>query len=157
MSTENVEGIHIRLRAELSRLGLSMADAGRLIGDADGQALRDVCNGRKRATAELVARLGLATNIDIEFVLTGRQRYGTAVPKATPVAAEPLAEYGAGKPAPLAWPDLLEIVYDGLAAKGRRMPTGKKLRELVDAVDVVLRLEQSADAAAVRRKIEAML
>lgn len=70
MSIESVEHLHIRLRDELERHGLSLADASRVIGDSSSQGLRDVCSGRKRATAELIGRLAV-TGIDVLFVLTG--------------------------------------------------------------------------------------
>lgn len=56
------------------------------------------------------------------------------------------------------WPQVLEWVYDALVARNRRMPNGRKLRELVDAVMVLLQVEQGEqDDANVRRKIEAIL
>lgn len=62
------------------------------------------------------------------------------------------------KPAGPSWPQVLEWVYDALNARQRRMPNGKKLRELVDAVMVLLQVEQGeCDDANVRRKIEAVL
>lgn len=72
MSSDFVEEIHIRLRDELENQGLSLADASRAIGDATSQGLRDVCSGRKRATAELIGRLAV-TGIDVLFVLTGQR------------------------------------------------------------------------------------
>lgn len=72
MSSDYVEEIHIRLREELELQGLSLADASRAIGDATSQGLRDVCSGRKRATAELIGRLSV-TGIDVRYVLTGER------------------------------------------------------------------------------------
>lgn len=75
MSSGYVEEIHIRLRDELERRGLSLAEASRAIGETTSQGLRDVCSGRKRATAELVARLAV-TGIDVLYVLTGQRFQG---------------------------------------------------------------------------------
>lgn len=71
MSTDFVDQIHVRLRAELDRLGLSMAKAARQIGENDSQGLRDVCSGRKRASAELIAKLSMIGGLDVYYVLTG--------------------------------------------------------------------------------------
>lgn len=65
-----MEELHKRLREELDRLGLSMADAARAIGDDSSQGIRDVCSGRKRASAELVAKLS-STGVDVLYILTG--------------------------------------------------------------------------------------
>lgn len=67
-----MEHIHIRLREELERLGLSMAEAARLIGEESSQGIRDVCSGRKRASAELVAKLATA-EADVLYILTGQR------------------------------------------------------------------------------------
>jgi len=71
MSTDFVESIHIRLRDELKRLGLSMAEAARQIEEDDSQGIRDVCSGRKRASAELIAKLSMIGGLDVYYVLTG--------------------------------------------------------------------------------------
>lgn len=47
-----------------------------MIGEDDSLGLRDVCNGRKRATAELIGRLAV-TGVDVYYVLTD-QRVGAA-------------------------------------------------------------------------------
>lgn len=72
MSIDKVEYIHVRLRHELERLGLSLAKASRLIGEDSSQGLRDVCTGRKRASAELLGQLAEKAAIDVVYVLTGR-------------------------------------------------------------------------------------
>lgn len=74
-------------------------------------------------------------------------------------AAEQAAPYSVEKEATgPSWPQVLEWVYDALVARNRRMPNGRKLRELVDAVMVLLQVEQGEqDDANVRRKIEAIL
>lgn len=71
MSSGDVDYLHIRLKDELNRLSLSMAAAARLIGEDDSQGIRDSCSGRKRVTAELLAKLG-AVGVDANYVLTGR-------------------------------------------------------------------------------------
>jgi transcriptional regulator with XRE-family HTH domain len=65
-----VENFHERLREELERLGLKVAEAARATGDPSGQGLRDVVNGRKRLTAELLARL-IPLGVNERYVLTG--------------------------------------------------------------------------------------
>lgn len=72
MSTDDVENIHIRVRQELERLGLSLAEAARRMGEADSQGVRDVCSGRKRITAEFLAKL-VDIEGDVLFVLTGKR------------------------------------------------------------------------------------
>ena len=47
-----------------------MADAARAIGEESSQGIRDVCSGRKRASAELVAKLA-ETGADVLYILTG--------------------------------------------------------------------------------------
>ena len=71
MSSDFVEGIHVRLREELDRLGLKMAEAARAMGEESSQGLRDVCSGRKRASAELIAKLA-GIGADAMYVLTGK-------------------------------------------------------------------------------------
>ncbi len=71
MSTVNVELLLDRLRSELDRFG-SIAEASRRIGEKDSLGLRDVCNGRKRLTAELLAKLA-EEGVDALYVLTGQR------------------------------------------------------------------------------------
>ncbi|RBP80063.1 hypothetical protein EBI01_14160 [Marinomonas rhizomae] len=71
MQLDYVEEIHKRIKPELKRLGISMAEASRRIGETDSQGLRDVCAGRKRASAELIAKLMLIEGINIQHILTG--------------------------------------------------------------------------------------
>lgn len=58
-----------------------MADAARQIGDESSQGLRDVCSGRKRASAELVAKLA-AVGVDVLYVLTGSRSVSLAAKEA---------------------------------------------------------------------------
>lgn len=80
MSIGDVEQIHLRLREELSARGISLAEAARQAGEKDPQGLKDVVGGRKRLSAELLAKLAV-TGIDTQYVLTG-VRTGTAEPQA---------------------------------------------------------------------------
>lgn len=67
-----MENLHIRLKEELERLGISMAEAARLMGDENSQALRDICSARKRAGAEVMAKLAVANiGADVLYILTG--------------------------------------------------------------------------------------
>lgn len=72
MSRVEDEILRIRLREEFDRLDLSLAGAARLIGDTDSLSLRDVCAGRKRTTADLLARLA-KIGIDVLYVVTGQR------------------------------------------------------------------------------------
>ena len=67
-----MEEIHERLRAELERLGLTLAAAARSMGDSDAQGLRDACSGRKRVTAEMLAKT-VPLGVDVLYVLTGQR------------------------------------------------------------------------------------
>lgn len=70
MSSAFVEGIPDRLREELDRCGYSFAEAARAIGDNSSQGIRDTVSGRKRCSAELLAKLG-RVGVDATYVLTG--------------------------------------------------------------------------------------
>ncbi len=72
MSNDSVDEIHIRLREEIDQIWSSMAEAARDIGESSSQGLRDVCAGRKRTTAELLARLALE-GADAGYILTGKR------------------------------------------------------------------------------------
>lgn len=73
-----MDNIPWRLRQELNRLGLSQAEASRLIGEGP-QGLRDVCTGRKRASAELLGQLAEKAAIDVVYVLTRPSEWGGGV------------------------------------------------------------------------------
>lgn len=69
-----MEDLHIRLKEEIDRLGLSMAEAARRMGENDSQELRDVCSGRKRASAALMAKIATADiGADVLYILTGQR------------------------------------------------------------------------------------
>lgn len=67
-----MEEIPERLRKELERLGLSLAAAARAMGEPDAQGLRDACSGRKRVTAETLAK-AVPLGVDVFYVLTGQR------------------------------------------------------------------------------------
>lgn len=69
-----MENLHIRLKEEIDRLGLSMAETARQMGESDSQELRDVCSGRKRASAALVAKIAISEiGADVLYILTGQR------------------------------------------------------------------------------------
>lgn len=65
-----MENLHKRLKEEIDRLRLSLETASKFIGDKTSQGLRDACSGRKRVTAELIAKL-IPLGVDSIYVLTG--------------------------------------------------------------------------------------
>lgn len=65
-----MENLRNRLREELSRLGLSAAEAARQLGEPSSLGIRDVLNGRKRLSAELLASLAIKAGVDALYVLT---------------------------------------------------------------------------------------
>lgn len=71
MSTESVEIIHLRLREEIERLGLSLAEAARLAGEKSPQRIKDVVSGKQRCPSDLLTRLD-NVGVDVLYVLTGR-------------------------------------------------------------------------------------
>lgn len=97
MSSGSVEYLHIRLRDELDRLKLSLAEAARRIGESDPQGLRDVIGGRKRLSAELLARL-IGVGIDAVFILTGVRSGATPVQPENPRERILLEKYRAVPP-----------------------------------------------------------
>ena len=70
MSSDSVELLHLRLRKELDRIGLKLAEASRICGEPNAQRLKDVVSGRVRCPADLVERLA-PTGIDVMYVITG--------------------------------------------------------------------------------------
>lgn len=82
MSTDLVEQLHLRLREEIDRCGLSLAAASRAAGESSPQRLKEVVSGRQKCPAELVAKL-LAIGVDAQYVLIG-ERAQVAKPQMTP-------------------------------------------------------------------------
>lgn len=70
MSSHLVDHIHLRLKEELKRCGLTLAAASRSIGESSPQRLKDVVSGRQKCPADLIARL-ITVGIDSVYVLTG--------------------------------------------------------------------------------------
>ncbi|ECG5643215.1 XRE family transcriptional regulator [Salmonella enterica subsp. enterica serovar Poona] len=90
-----MEHLHIRLKEELDRCGLSAAKVAQLMGETNSQGLRDVLGGRKRLSAEVLAAIAKSTPIDPMYVLMGVRSapYGTVN---NAEEAEMLEEYRAG-------------------------------------------------------------
>lgn len=146
-----------RLREERERIGLTQPT----FAAAAKASKRTVIEWEKGATSPSAVQLAALSTIgiDVGYVLTGKRpgAYATGGTQTANKAAEP-------SPPPLrppidpAWPQVMEMVVDALNERGRRMPSGAKLRELVDAVLVVLRMEEGAlDREKSRRKINALL
>lgn len=70
MSNDLVELIHVRLREEIDRCGMSLAAASRAAQESSPQRLKDVVSGRQKCPADLVARL-MVIGVDAMYVLTG--------------------------------------------------------------------------------------
>lgn len=77
MSSDSVGQLHLRLREELDRIGLKLAEASRISGESSAQRLKDVVSGRVRCPADLVERLA-PTGIDVMYVITGQGAVGNA-------------------------------------------------------------------------------
>lgn len=128
MSTDFVEGIHIRIRDELERAGLSMAEAARQMQEDSSQGLRDVCAGRKRASAELVGKLTVIPGLDVLYVLTG-QRAVTYPSHAQGATVTPIGTSESGL---LTRDQVLAIVLDAMHQSGKTLPA-RAVFALVDA------------------------
>lgn len=72
MSTDLVELIHVRLREEIDRCGLSLAAASRAANETSSQRLKDVVSGRQKCPADLIAKL-MVIGVDAMYVLTGER------------------------------------------------------------------------------------
>ncbi|NMX60217.1 hypothetical protein [Pseudomonas sp. WS 5079] len=70
MSTDLVELIHVRLREEIDRCGMSLAAASRAANETSSQRLKDVVSGRQKCPADLIAKL-MGIGVDAMYVLTG--------------------------------------------------------------------------------------
>lgn len=148
---------------------------------------RTLIEWEKGATSPNAVQLSALSSIgvDVRFVVTGerealvaedlRYQYGRAAQTAKVAEADADSvggEPGIHPPAPPtradlargtgldpAWPMVMEIVVDALIDHGRHISSGHKLRELVDAVLRLLRLNEEGDLdnEKLRRKIEAMV
>lgn len=74
--------IHVRLREEIDRCGLSLAAASRAAGESSPQRLKEVVSGRQKCPADLVAKL-VVIGVDAQYVLVG-ERAQIAKPPLTP-------------------------------------------------------------------------
>lgn len=162
---------------------LNQRDFGARLGTSSGR-ISEIESGKSVPGGEFLIRLHQEFNADVTYILTGEtQRERAAQLAATPnayavdavreihgreeVASPPAKgtppaptrdELARGTRADPDWPLVMEWVYDALNARKLRMPNGKKLRELVDAVLVLLRLEEGElDREKTRRKIDAIL
>jgi hypothetical protein len=72
VSSDLVEHIHVRLREEIERCGLSLAAASRIAGESSPQRLKDVVSGRQKCSADLVAKL-MVIGVDAAYILTGER------------------------------------------------------------------------------------
>ena len=111
-----VEEIHKRLKAELTALGFSTAEAARVAGLPDSQGLRDTLSGRKRVTADLLALL-LPLGIDALYVLGGQ--HTTAVSAPTPLVDTKVLT------------DVIRLVEQLLAKTGRTFTPAQKAKHVV--------------------------
>ena len=114
----DVDYLHIRLREEIARIDLKMEIAAREIGETSGQGLRDVVNGRKRLTAEMLAKL-IRIGVDAQYILTGRRAPPAGAPGADAATAEERALLAAWRALP---PPQRAAVLTLLAACRPRAP-----------------------------------
>lgn len=82
MSIDLVGYIHVRLREEIDRCGLSLAAASRAAGESSPQRLKEVVSGRQKCPADLVAKL-VVIGVDAQYVLVG-ERAQITKPSLTP-------------------------------------------------------------------------
>ena len=135
MSTELVENIPLRIREEISILGLSLAEASRRAGENSPQRLKDILAGRQKCSADLVARLA-PLGVDISYVLTG-QRSGQSIERAS--------EASSGEPIDVA--QLVRIVerLDAIATEaGKRLPATKLIEIAADVYNYLQQEEEGA-------------
>lgn len=148
MSTDFVEGIHTRIRDELDRVGLSMAEAARQMEEDSSQGLRDVCAGRKRASAELVGKLTVIPDVDVLYVLTGRRQvsYPSHAQSAT------VTPIGTSESSGLTQLQVLAMVIDALHKLGKSLPS-KAVFAVVEAVMALQRAGATVNKSAVEAQL----
>lgn len=117
MSNDLVEEIHLRLRAEIARCGLSMAAASRAAGESGPQRLKDVIAGRQKCPIELLARLA-PSGVDLIYVLTGEESANRPTSAALPLDEEMLLDAYRG----LSAPKKKELLGDLLRGGARKKP-----------------------------------
>ncbi|AWI78604.1 hypothetical protein CEW87_04040 [Parazoarcus communis] len=121
--------------------------------------LRSYVSGRSKPGMTQINKIAAAGGVSAEWLLTGMgpwkldndvkhgvsdqtETYSVRSPESA--GRETLAR---GTEADPAWPMVAELVYDALLSKdtGAEMPNGRRFRELVTAVLVVLRLDENGD------------
>ena len=147
MSTDSVEIIHVRLREELDRLGLSLAEAARVAGEKSPQRVKDVVSGKQRCPSELLARLD-GSGVDVLYVLTGR-RPVTYPMHAQGAAVTPIGATESGGVTQL---QVLAMVIDALHKLGKTLPA-----KAVFAVAESVMALQRAGATVNKSAVEAQL
>ncbi|WP_053146871.1 helix-turn-helix transcriptional regulator [Pseudomonas sp. Pf153] len=83
MSIDLVDYIHVRLREEIDRCGISLAAASRAAGESSPQRLKEVVSGRQKCPADLVAKLAVI-GVDAQYVLIGERGQGARPPSLAP-------------------------------------------------------------------------
>ncbi|WP_418647255.1 hypothetical protein ACNQFN_18845 [Thauera butanivorans] len=111
MSTDSVDSIHLRLREEIDRVGLSLAAAARAAGESSPQRIKDVVSGKQRCPSDLLARLN-GTGVDIFYVLTGQRSDEAPAAPANPREKALLDNY---RHSPDAGKDAIERTASALA------------------------------------------
>lgn len=120
MSTELVEEIHVRLREEIDRLGISLAEAARSAGEKSPQRIKDVVSGKQRCPAELLARLE-GIGVDIFYVITGKKQVVYSQAEARGPSAE-VVPIGIGEPRFKTQQEVLITVLDAIHQIGKTLP-----------------------------------
>lgn len=81
MSTEIMEQLRIRFKAELERLNLSGSEASRRLGEKSTHRIRDILGGRVRMPSDFLANAVLLLDMDGSYVLTGQRSISVDVVK----------------------------------------------------------------------------
>ena len=116
--------------------------------EESSQGLRDVCAGRKRASAELVGKLTLIPGVDVLYVLTGRRQvtYPSHAQSAT------VTPFGASEGGGLTQLQVLAMVIDALHTLGKTLPS-KAVFAVVEAVMALQRAGATANKSAVETQL----
>lgn len=102
--------------------------------------LRSYLTGRSSPGIEQAQKIADAGGVERYWLVTGRgsPQPAAAEDERTTAGPSPAAAPGVDP----AWPLVLELVIDAYHARRRDIPGGRALRELVDAVVVLLRMEK---------------
>ena len=79
MTESEADLIPLRLRAELTRLGLSARQAAAEIGEKNDNRLKQMLNGRQRISADMLSALVTGVGVNGHYVLTGEQSHGVDI------------------------------------------------------------------------------